>query len=131
MSTQFAVTLVISKSGRRQQSISAIIRSIPETNLVFSFDSFADAVRLLDVVGQAKMLVLIDTPQNNESIEAGIKLIKETAPQAYCLQLVEQIGYGSSSASLFVGADVALSAGFAVKEFLEAIHSDRLQGLNA
>ena len=121
MSDPFTMTIIISRPGSRQQSLNIMLRTIPEINLVISLDNYLDALKLINIIeGKGLNIVtLIDGQRLNESVEVGVKLLKEKTIQTYCVVLSEQPKYEEVYKSC--GADVVLLEDFSALRFREII----------
>lgn len=109
--------IVIASQGPRQQSLSALLRTIPGIEHIFLVDDCVSALALSrDAVPN---LVIIDSRGLEDNANAGLRALKDKVPGLRCLLLSEQPKYETGYRSL--GADTVLVDGFTVEQFSLAV----------
>lgn len=118
MVTSGASLLVVARPGRLRQGLQALLRTIPEIEIVGQADCDAEALVL--IVQQQPSLVLLDSSLAFPDVLTVLAEIKRAYPQIRCIVLVENVQ--QQGAAREEGADVALITGFSAKVLHAAIH---------
>jgi hypothetical protein len=111
-------TILLSRPGLRQDTLLALVKSIPEIGEVVSTDSLEECVLTLERNDQA--LVVIDHTLSEQKLNQAVALVREKNPKAWILMLVghprDTFAFTNSR------PDSILCEGFTSASLLEVIH---------
>ncbi len=111
-------TILLSNPGLRQDTLLALVKSLPEIGEVVSTDSLEECVLTLQRDDQA--LVVIDHTLSEQKLNRAVALIREKNPKAWILMLVghprDTFAFTNSR------PDSILCEGFTSASLLEVIH---------
>ncbi len=109
--------LLVASPGRKSEGLQAILRTIPEIEIVGQADHVYQTMAM--IAQHQPSLILIDSSLTTEDILPALAQIKGGYPRTRCIVLVDNIK--QQSASREAGADCALITGFSTQALHEAI----------
>ena len=115
--TSTASLLLVAKPGRMREGLQALLRTIPEIEIVGQEDCESQALTLISQ--QQPALVLLDSSLTPQEMLPTLMQIKAGYPRTRCIVLVENVQ--QQGAAREAGADIALISGFSAEVLNGAI----------
>ena len=127
MVTSTGSLLLVARSGRMREGLQALLRTIPEIEIVGQADYESQALAL--IAQQQPDLVLLDSSLTLQEMLPTLMQIKGGYPRTRCIVLVENAQ--QQGAAREAGADSALITGFSAEVLHAAIDQVLMSASNS
>lgn len=127
MVTNKVSALIVGRPGRMRTSFQALLRMVPQIEIIGQVDHATEALAL--VARQRPALVFLDSSQPIDEVLAALRQIKNEWPQTQCIVFVDTIQQQSMTKA--AGAATALLTGFSAETLLTNIEEVLWRGHDA